>query len=569
MCDSLNGNYFYCDATQFNIMLMKRLHALDEFLAVNNYDFVCPANPSAQQLSADFPSNVPLSPDTIGLTSVGYEFLGATNVEFRAVIGNTFDAGQSATLEITIGNTDDTANPFIPEPCTVAGIVPAEGELELRCSISGFDISKEYVAEYSLSSDTTDQISYSNPTVYLSTESVEQQENGTCEDLPKTTAIVGNAPAINLWIDSSDPLFGQYVNEDNVIFTSDIPNVQALNNIMHFEAYLIRDGFSKDFENDFRDYYVRDAFADSPLWFKGSSPTDPAMSKYYGDNDSLKFTNAYFDDTTLPSPGKYRIDIEVGFGEEWKFFDAEGNPASEIVVLMNHLDNPVPNSPFYRLPFDGKVGLSDTTYERVGYGMEYVNGQNPIKIDDAGTQTFNGSGSSAVSQAQVELNEDIRKMNALASTRGNLLQVSMESGSGLGEIVLSPSLATPIMMGVNHEITPQPFSAFYQLNEGGVPVETGSTLTYWEGAGNCYDFSGVPVYEAFYFTPDRSGTSKDAVTGWQFAYAVDWDSARTGGTELLRSIFYTPTKAVYSLQSVDGSTTFFTSDALNHPILFS
>lgn len=559
-CDSLNGNSVYCDSTQFNIMLMKRMHALDEFLEANNYDFVCPTNPNEQQRSADFPNDVPLSPGSIGLTSVGYEFLGTTNVEFRATIGNNSDTNQSTTLTVTIGNTNDEFEGVIPNPCTAMGSISAGGERELRCSITGFGISPTYYAEYTLSSDTTSTISYSNPTVYLNTESVEQQEDGTCEDLPKSTAIIGNAPAINWWIDSSDPLFGQYVNEETVTFTSSVPNVQALNQLLHFDAYLIRDGYSNDFENDFRDHYIRDAFADTPQWFKGNTPERPVFSKYYGENDLLTFSNKYFEDTTLPAPGKYRIDIEAWFGEEWRFFNDEGEPNATIDVLFNHEENPVPNSPFYRLPFDGKIGLIDTTYERIGYGMEYMNENEPIKVNDSGILTFNGDGSSALTQTSVEKNMDIRKLNSLASTRGNLLQVVVESGTENGNIILSPSLATPVMMEVTHGITEQPFSSYYQINESNTPVETGSTLTYWEGAGNCYDFTGIPVYEAFNFTPDRSATSSDAITNWQFSYGTDWERARTGGKESLRTIFYTPTNAVHTLQSNGEATMFYTSD---------
>jgi hypothetical protein len=127
-------------------------------------------------------------------------------------------------------------------------------------------------------------------------------------------------------------------------------------------------------------------------------------------------------------------------------------------------------------------------------------------------------------------------------------------------MVVSPSLATPVVFQVTHGISPNPFSAFYQIAENAQPVQAGNTLTFWEGAGNCYDFTGLPVYERFNYTPDRAATPADAITAWQLNYGVDWEKALTSGTESLRTIFYTPAGDNYAIQSTTPNAKFLSAN---------
>lgn len=558
-CDALNGNHIYCDATQFNIMMMKRVKVLDEFLAANNYQFTCPENPGKQKTSATFPSNTSMGTNLLGITAVGYQFApsGATTITFTADVNNTTSSAQTADVLVKIGsnNSDDV----IPSPCTATSSVPAAGGAKLSCTISGFGLSPSYFAEFTLSSTTTSSIAFSQPIITLNTKSVEQQIAGTCDDLTKTTALMSGIPGINYWIDSADPEYGTYVNDETITFTPSVPNVQALNNLLHFDAYLIRDGYSADFEEDFRDYYVNNSFADAPTWFKGIGNA-PVFSKFYG-TDKLTFSNKYFNDSTLPAAGKYRVDLSIFFGNDWSFFDGNGSPKAGIAVEFYHLENPFPNSPFYRMPFDGLVGLENTIYDRIGYGVEYINsGPEIVQINDSLIQTYSGVGSSALSKVTVEESSDLRKLNSIPSTRGNLLEVTANAGTSTGTMTFTPSLATPLMMRVNHNVTPNPFASYYQLALNGVPQDTGNTLTFWEGAGNCYDFTGTPIYEKFNYSPDRAGLPTDKYPSWPYLYAVDWEKALVGGNAFLRTIFYTPTDGSYSLNAEASTGKYITAN---------
>ncbi len=556
-CDASNPNAIYCDATQLNIDIMKRIKALDDFLAANQYTFDCPTNPAAQPDNAQFPAQQTMQSGFIGLIASGYDFQTPTSILYNGKIENKTITPQNGTL--TIEMTPLTGTDTSIKTCTANTSVPAGGTSDVSCTISNLPAQK-YSTRWTLTSNTTTSISFSQLTVPFDIESYGQVSKGTCEDLLKTTAILNGVPGINMWIDAGDPRFAENVNDTSVTYTPAVPNVQVLNQLMHFDAYLIRDGYSKDFENDFRDYYSTQAFADAPVWFKGT-PTSPGLNRFYGDDDALVFSNKYFNDTTLPNAGKYRVDISVFFGDDWRLLDANGSLNSTIGVDFYHIKNPVPNSPFYRLPFNGQVGLVGTQYNRVGYGLEFINETNPIKVNDSLVKTFSGEESSAIAQANVEYENDLRVMNSVPSTRGNILEITASSGNAPARIVFTPSLATPTVLKVTKTAGTQPFSAFYHIAENGSPIETGSALTYWEGAGTCYDFTSVPVYERFNYSPDRAANNTDRLNAWQYAYGVDWPFARQGGDEYLRTIFYTPAQGSYSIVSETDYAKFFTANA--------
>lgn len=565
-CDASNPSGIYCDATQFNIDLMKRIKALDGFLAANNYTFECPENPNAQPSTATFPNGNPIPAGFIGFTSLGYAFQNAEVIQFTGTIANQTNTSQSGTFTVNLapvdtGNDSDSGFPFSPETitCTANATIPAGGSQSVPCTINGLS-AVTYTGNFVLASSTTSNISYSSTAMVLNVGSYSNASTGTCNDLAKTTALLLGRPGINVWIDRDDPQTGQYVQDTTITFTPEVPNVETLNKLLHFDARLIRDGYSHDFENDFRDYYSTSAFADAPSWFKGANGV-AGFNAFYGDNDNLVFSNTYFDDPTLPAAGKYRVDVSAFFGDDWRLLGGDGQPKATIGVDFYHLENPVPNSPFYKLPFDGQVGLQNTTYERVGYGLEYINENTPIKVNDSLVQTQSGTGSTALAQVNVSMSTDLRTLNTIPSSRGNILEVSAASGSASQSIQFTPSLATPVMMKITHAVSTQPFSVFYTISNNGSPVDTGSTLTFWEGAGLCYDYTGVPIFERFNFTPDRAAAPQDQLNAWQYAYAQDWTHALTGGDAYIRTILYTPTNTgSYSLQVEGGGAKLFTSN---------
>jgi len=151
------------------------------------------------------------------------------------------------------------------------------------------------------------------------------------------------------------------------------------------------------------------------------------------------------------------------------------------------------------------------------------------------------SGSSTAGVLQTDVLDNVKEINSLASNRGFLLDVGETGNLHENKMVYSPNYATPVLMKVSQEKGEKPFHIFYQLQDAMTPKKAGTSLTFWDGAGRCMDFSGVPVFEAFDFKADREGVDKDIISNWQFAYALDWAKASFGGDVYLKTVFFTPT----------------------------
>src|SRR3989344_1770318 len=68
-CNADNANGIYCDATQLNIAIVKRLEAFDEFLKANNYQFTCPSTDETGKVTTQFNTDNALH--TVDAGSVG------------------------------------------------------------------------------------------------------------------------------------------------------------------------------------------------------------------------------------------------------------------------------------------------------------------------------------------------------------------------------------------------------------------------------------------------------------------------------------------------------------------
>ena len=242
--------------------------------------------------------------------------------------------------------------------------------------------------------------------------------------------------------------------------------------------------------------------------------------------------------------------MNIDFNGDWQFFSQEGEALADAKIEMSMLQEPPVDNPFYRLPFNGNVGIEGSSLNRQGYGLSYINNSvEPVSINNASQtiKTYSDSGSNALARISTAQSTSLLALNTSPSTRGRILAVDLTGGSG--NIAFQPSRATPIMMKVHSGIKDEPFAAFYQMNVGGSPVEVGSAANYWSGAGTCLDFTGVPVYEAFDEKPDRSATETDPLIDWQNTYAIDWENATEEGDVYLRTITYTSPEADTVMQA--------------------
>ncbi|MCH7902874.1 hypothetical protein IIC68_03915, partial [archaeon] len=343
-----------------------------------------------------------------------------------------------------------------------------------------------------------------------------------------------------------EPVIITYIKDyPSVVWTEDVPNTQALEQLLIFDAYLMKDGFSEDFYRDFSDYYTNISFGDTPSYF--TSLVQTASGEKFGfnklmDDDLFFTTRKYVESRELPSAGIYQVEIAAYFGEDdWRFFDNNGDPKSFVSIVVYRKDNPFPNSPLYSVPFDGLVGLEGGSFNRQGYGSAYFNSSEPIAISNEITpaKTFSDSGSNPITSVTISENRNLYSTNSSPTTRGMLLRVENPSGV-TANIQFQPVQGTPVLMKVTQDhLTEEKFSAFYSVIENDVPIDLGNTFTYWNGAGQCFDFTGVPVTEQFFEKPDRAAVPEDPLLDWATTYAVDWTQAVKTGDVYLRTIIYT------------------------------
>ncbi len=445
-CDAKNPDYIYCDATQFSIMMTKRLHALSVFLE-ENQGIPCPTNWLQEQVQAEL----------------------------------------------------DPFNQYL-----------------IELDFEAFN-SEDFVSS--------------------------------CW-LPKTTDLFDNKSALEYYVDDAPA----------VNWTPEVPDAQALHDLLFFDAYLIQDGYSSDFRQDFSRYYSNVSLLDTPGYFF----TDAEGKNFnsFFETESINFQQKFSDVTQLPTSGLYRVETIVDFGDdEWEFFSGSTPNAAIAVDLLALRQSPL-NSVFYYLPFDGEVGIEGATLERQGYGIGYdVIGNDTVGISRSESVTTRvDAGSNPVQLVHVTRNASFEELNAFASQRGFILDISNDA---LNEksIRFSPSLATPVLLKVSQDATTEPFGAFYTIRNADIPQNLGGSAAFWSGAGACLDFSGDLVAEVWDFRPDRHAESTDRLPNWEFAYGVDWPLAEQSGDVYLKTVFFAPSSGEYALNAASENLEFATPDS--------
>ncbi|MFH1391085.1 MAG: carboxypeptidase-like regulatory domain-containing protein [Candidatus Diapherotrites archaeon] len=451
-CLEENPDAIYCDATQFSIMLSKRMHSLKEFFDANPA-LECPHNPYADTLD-----------------------------------------NMSELLEIS-------SQDFLPEECYI----------------------------------------------------------------PTTEGMLEGRPAIMQYLDS------MVINS-----TQEIKSSAEFEKTIHFNALLMRDAFSDDFQKDFAKHYSDERFFDTPDWFYGlaldSDGESYGLAKLY-EEGRINFTNRFFESNALSSAGLYDIILSIrSDSDSYNFFNSDGSPNVWIDVEFQLLQEPNPNSAFYSMPFDGLVGLQGNSFSRNGYGISFDNETTAnlitINNDPQPAKTYSDAGSNPVVFASSSFENSFYALNTSASERGNLLQLEKVSSTG-AYLKFSPSKATPLLLKISaDEVSDDDLSAFYLVTARDVPIDTGATMTFWEGAGACLDPSGVIITETFDQKPDRAAASTDPVVNWQSAYAVDFGEVIYTGDVYLRTIIYTDPLSISSIKAEHPANKmdFLTPDAIGQEV---
>lgn len=575
-CDANNENYIYCDATQFGIMVSKRLKILREFFIENDHQFICPQNwqdaAYEDALAAENEENAmqEIARGSIGLSSLITEIEESTG-RVRAVlqVSNNQIDGNVNRLTVKLVMRD-------PEG------VREEKEVTVRISSGSdpdsveefFDLGEEGI--YTVVAIITEPVSlldrdtalYSS--AYYSTydETAVAERTAECF-LPLSTVSIDDIVALEYFINPRVPGVGQYVNDvyedgvgidwpDSWADVDDegnrlIPEWPAegtpaekmdfLRDLVSFDAYLIKDNYSEDFQGDFAHYYTQVNFADTwPSFIDG-------FADYFNDTGKMKFLRKGIRDERrareLLTPGKYYVNIAATFENEngWKFFNAE-EAVGKIDVLFKHIQAADPEFIFYHLPFDGEVG-KETENGRVNYGIDYSNDlDESIYLTGVMADKFVkleriSNSSVPLINMSLEKRADLQRLNSRVSTRGNLLEVKM-SRAGEAKMIFSPNNFAPAVLQMERNLlSDDPFTAEYSLSTANGAVDTGSNLTYWYGLGKCLDFTGAPLKDSFNMNPDRKSSLDES------NYAIEWPYASKVGNVFLATVFYLPPNQEY------------------------
>jgi len=442
-CDEDYNESVYCDATQFNMEVSRKLNALLEFINLNGAAFLCPENPEV------------------------------------------------ITLQENLGDVDLNVN-YMEEFCWV--------------------------------------------------------EN--------TTEVMEGKPSLIWFVEDAS----------SIQWTEDIPDIAALENMIQFDAKLIFDGYTTDMVGDFGHYYSNINFSDTPSWFREVG-VDNSGEKYglneYWNLGQIKFKNRYYDESVLPAAGIFRININTTLNENWELFDDTGIIVSPVEVAYEYFQSPDIYSPFLDLPFDGAIGLEGTEISRQGYGAGYTNLGEEIKINDGAevVYTYTGIGSNPLAPVIAEPVEEVYYLNTSPVSRGDLLLVQSPVTTSDAKLTLSASKATPLLLQVSAQETSSQVMVANTLTEAQGAINTGDSLTYWTGVGSCDDFSGVPAFEKFNFTPDRAGSAELSRVPLG-SYAIEWDNVENAGNMYLRTILYTPVdkEMQISTEGIGTTPTFFGAD---------
>ncbi|MFH0714529.1 MAG: SpaA isopeptide-forming pilin-related protein [Candidatus Diapherotrites archaeon] len=541
-CDVSNPNAVYCDATQFNIELVKKLKDLDEFFVANNYFAgVCPPDAweTAQEETDTQSKTHTVEAGKVGVSSFSSSYSGG-DITFNYTIVNNGSSATTVSMDVNVYNSSLSGDQIVEGTAASRKNEYALNAGESKSDSVTFSLSGDtYQARFLVYGGSAPVDAWNEPInfVIVDYEDPLTALGYNCSTA-RTTADLTGKPIIDYFIET--------LGENNVHWTSAIPSKQALNDTLKFNAYLMKEGYSDDFKTDFTKYYTEVNFADT-------LPEFSTKWKSYYDSNYLQFSQKYYASNQLDSPGKYQVAIEAYFGDDWRFFESDTNstPKSFALIVFYKLEDPQNDSPFYWVPLDGLVGVenSGTSFNRQGYGTKFVNSDGVIFIDNLNVplKTYADSGSNAIQTLNTSEVTDLKTLNADISTRGDVLDVKNETQTF--KLDWSPAFATPVLLKMTQaETTQEPFGAFYTLTESGVPKNIGNTLSYWDGAGNCVDFGGTTVVQAFAQKPDRAATSADPVSSWQTAYAVDWEKADYAGDVYLRSIFYTNRDSTNALQ---------------------
>lgn len=522
-CNEDNKDGVYCDATQFSISLLKKINSIDSFLSSNAAQFSCPSPREDKPAEND-----------IGSFDVGIQSLSAVkdgvNVQVIATVKNTNPgvAGGSVTIKVkSLSDGKETACQTGPQNISVSSGGTQDVSCKFTALAQGF-----YTATASLS-----------PSV-----SCEK-----CEDISATNTISRNFFAGESGLAQCDPYSTTRIAD--FMQASGIKNSQVVQ-LTSFNALLMGDGYSTDFQHDF-DVASNNTFFQAPDFYTNKQA---GLGAYFKDSKLFSFDAYSQPDFTLPGPGTYNVTIDITYKDNsWRLFDSKGNPNAKIVVRMEKLKGANPDSPFYYMPLDGLVGVpplvDDSNHSgRIGYGVNFAGDSIVIDNNPEAVRTVDISGSSPIENGVVNVTKSKDFKSMQMDNRGVVAKLSRAQGDL--SLLFQPSNATPVILGINKK-SDGPAYAVYQVGVDGDAVDIGQQLTIWNGIGaSCRSFDDQVMAQQIGLADTHGIGVRCSLVGQnaRSKYALEFCAdAVNHGNAYYESVFYTPQGSNSSVSLTDVS----------------
>ena len=331
---------------------------------------------------------------------------------------------------------------------------------------------------------------------------------------------------------------------------------------LNFRAYMMKDGFTKDFLVDFEDYVTKTSYLDFPKneqnIVSGLMPDKILFRPLSGESVSPEGYK-------LPQAGYYNVTVEIVYvssSGNKKLFELSGNLNTNVSKIYIYFE-PItyePN-PVYYMPLDATVGVNNGIIDRIGYGVDYSGDGIWFKKESGNPLLLEPSMSSnltSIVHLDMTVKQDTQTLNG--PMKGTVLQIIPKSGALGATYSVNRYLSLPAKADL--EIKKESDGgawAFYTIDFGNGPETAGSSFILWslmceEDDTTCETFNGLKQTDEM-FVPDKLGVhAKVAPTGQLQGkvYGLEWDKDSIIRDDKHKSVNYRG--LVYLPESVGSGT---------------
>jgi len=254
---------------------------------------------------------------------------------------------------------------------------------------------------------------------------------------------------------------------------------------------------SSDFFNDFEKSYFSSNFFGVPAQVKIDHGS---YGDYLTDN---RITFSGLTNNEFLSPGLYDVTITAAFDAGKTALFASGIPAAKLDYGFSFVEAPVPDNILYYLPFNGDLGVLDSSRNGYGPGFNFINQTSSLELPDASGSIFN-------SVKPVPSDKDIfsiEKSTSFAEMNppNNILSVDMDTK----EISFSPgrpvNLYAELIPSPNFHPSEVKQNLKYKVKESGLDITNSISGLNWKGiasTNDCRDLKNNPFDSSGFTSTD-------------------------------------------------------------------